>query len=138
MRTGAASTRQPKGRNDGTGRGEAVIDNPLDQAKLHPGETGIDPGDFGAQVGLRHHGAEVEAGCLMLGGLTDSRGDGVSLFRSQVGIGQAARDRVRVEHPFVYSIAAEADARVGGSAVSVPTGLGSMPAGAAGGPRDMM
>lgn len=106
MRTGAASTRQPKGRNDGTGRGEAGTDNPLDQAKLDRGETGIDPGDFGAQVGFRHHRAEVEAGRLMLGGLTDSCSDGVSLFGSQICGREAARDRMRVEHLFVYSIAA--------------------------------
>ncbi len=92
------SAQQPKGRDDHTGSGESSADNPLDQTKLECGETSIDPGDFGAQIGLGHHRAEVEAGRLVLSGLTDGGGDGVSLFRSQVGSRQAARDRMRVEH----------------------------------------
>ena len=105
------STQEPKPGNDDAGSGESGADNPLAQAKLERGEASVDPGDFGAQIGLRHHRAEVEAGRLVLSGRTDSGGDGVSLFGSEVGSRQAARDRMRVEQLFVYSIAARRASR---------------------------
>ena len=47
--------------------------------------------------GLELLGRDVVA---VLGGLPDGVGDGVGLFRREVGVGQRAGDSVRVEHRF--------------------------------------
>ena len=92
----AGSPDEPKDGDHEAGASEHDTNHPLDEA-------GFEAGQLDAQ--LREVGFRRRAGRVVLNGLTERGRDGVRLFRRQVRIGQAAGDRVSVEHRQDFSVA---------------------------------